>query len=220
MHMPIQSIASNQYWVICPDRVGFERYFQKISNMSIVNSLPSLPDEGFRYRFELLGKGLLEEGEINANMHAKFIQQKEGISLERVDPKNHLFFSSANPRGASPGEINSQQIQKQTNNHQLEILPKAFSPNQDGFEDLVSICLPEVSEQGIIQVRIYNAFGIEARHLAKSELATLHTCLVWDGTLNSGMLAPPGAYIVAAEYHDQQQKHATWLGSVVVAAEN
>ena len=96
---------------------------------------------------------------------------------------------------------------------QLEILPRAFTPNGDGVNDEASISfnLRDLTDQRPVDVGIWTLDGRSVRRLiAAAPTASGHFTRRWDGRDDAGLLAPPGVYIVQVELHsDEGRKTAT-----------
>ncbi len=90
---------------------------------------------------------------------------------------------------------------------QLEILPRAFTPNGDGVNDEASISfnLRDLTDQRPVDVRIWTLDGRSVRRLiAAAPTASGHFTRRWDGRDDAGLLAPPGVYIVQVELHSDE----------------
>ena len=101
----------------------------------------------------------------------------------------------------------------------LEILPRTFTPNNDGVNDSASIAfnLRDLTDQRPVDVRIWTLNGHSVRHLIAGAPSTSgHFTHSWDGRDEAGQLAPPGIYIVQVVLHsDEGRKTATGTLSLV-----
>ncbi len=68
------------------------------------------------------------------------------------------------------------------------VLPNPFTPNQDGFNDLVTFNVPGLLN-GAGSISIYNQHGRRIREISDHN--------TWDGTNDDGDALPPGVYLYA-----------------------
>ncbi len=93
----------------------------------------------------------------NDQMHMEGIDDTRGISLERVawdrpglDPAN--WHSAASIVGyATPGSPNSQREPDLPFMEILDVKPKVFSPDNDGYQDLLGISLGSMEQGSVIR---------------------------------------------------------------------
>lgn len=146
------------------------------------------------------------------NMHHPLLNNTTGVSLERLSPEGETNdtknwqSAAANVNYGTPAYQNSQ-FQEEVNIEEIiQIYPEIFSPDLDGFDDILQINY-QFSESGnTINLIIYNARGQEIRHLVKNEFAGLSGQIFWDGTTEEGDKAPLGIYIIYFEYFDLNGK--------------
>ncbi len=86
------------------------------------------------------------------------------------------------------------------------IMPSAFTPNGDGFNDLFKVKYPFPVQR--FDMVVYNRWG---QKIFETEDITQG----WDGTLN-GQLQPPGAYIWIISLIDDQSVSQAAHGTVVL----
>ena len=110
-----------------------------------LSSLPSFPDDkGDVILLELQGN-VIDEVEYQDDWHFKLIDNDEGVSLERVDPDGPSqdadnWHTAASTAGyGTPTYKNSQFKNPQGIAATIEVAPKVFSPDNDGFNDIATI---------------------------------------------------------------------------------
>lgn len=141
-------------------------------------------------------------------MHAAILSDTRGISLERIsaersgsDPDN--WHSAAAIEGyATPGQINSQARPGTESDQLFQIEPLVFSPDNDGFQDLLELSVSTGASGWVLSLWITDMEGNLLRRLANNHLAGPLITYIWDGTSEDGSLVAPGIYVVhATAYH-------------------
>jgi hypothetical protein len=137
-------------------------------------------------------------------MHMELLADPRGISLERItargsgtNPDNWHSASSASGY-ATPGEKNSQSLVEAHTDRLLEVSPEVFSPDNDGYNDLLTVTVSTGSAGWIIGVFITDLQGNRIRELANNHLAGPVQTYSWDGQGENGSLRPMGFYVVHA----------------------
>ena len=138
------------------------------------------------------------------DMHMELLADPGGISLERIiaggdgtNPDNWHSASSASGY-ATPGERNSQSLPEEYTDRLLEVSPEVFSPDNDGYNDLLRVTVSTGSPGWIIGVFITDLQGNRIRELANNHLAGPVQTYSWDGEGGDGSLQPMGFYVVHA----------------------
>src|SRR5690606_25882736 len=115
-------------------------------------------------------------------------------SLERLDPLGPSqdaanWHTAAEAIGfATPGGKNSQYYPA-ISNGQVSFTSETFSPDNDGFEDVMQINY-ELETVGLVgTVKIYDDRGRKIRDLITAELLGVNGTLVWDGVNDAGTKA-------------------------------
>lgn len=144
----------------------------------------------------------------DSDMHFPLLVDEEGVSLERLDfdreTNDYTNWHSAaeNVGFATPGYKNSQAQQIEDNNEVISIQPEIFSPNNDGFDDVVSINY-QLDKPGYVgTILIYDAKGRLARELMNNELLAPSGTISWDGTNTLNEKSRIGIYVIVfSAYH-------------------
>ncbi|MGV8877834.1 MAG: lamin tail domain-containing protein [Sphingobacteriaceae bacterium] len=141
-------------------------------------------------------------------MHFNLFKNNEGVSLERVDserPTNESgnFQSAAAFAGfATPTYTNSVSHIEQPSTSMISFIDKIFSPDQDGFQDLLTVKY-NFSETGIVaSITIYNDQGRLVKKLVRNQTMAQAGELTWDGLNDNLQLSPIGIYILHTEIFD------------------
>jgi hypothetical protein len=137
-------------------------------------------------------------------MHMELLDDSRGISLERVsakrpgsDPEN--WHSAASISGyATPGRENSQSFGVSESDLLLDVLPEVFSPDNDGYNDLLKVIVSTGGNDWVIGLVITDLQGNRIRVLANNHLAGPTVCYTWDGEGENGSMQPMGFYVIHA----------------------
>jgi hypothetical protein len=130
---------------------------------------------------------------------------ESGVSLERIstgsptnDPQN--WASSLDSSGSTLGRENSREAPVPVESRDLLILePNPFSPNNDGFDDMLFIRYHLDYPDSRLDLKVYDVRGREVRKLANNQAVTYNGETLWDGRDDSGRDLPTGLYIIYLE---------------------
>jgi gliding motility-associated-like protein len=77
--------------------------------------------------------------------------------------------------------------------------PEAFSPNNDGYNDMYSIDLSMDSPGYICNILVFDSAGRRLCKLADNSILGTHEQISWNGEDEAGNRLPIGPYIVMVE---------------------
>ncbi len=161
--------------------------------------LPTYPnDEGTIYIINQ--NQVLEEVNYFSDWHFVLLDDQDGKSLERIDPKgmsddkNNWHTAAESVGFATPGRINSQFYPANIDG-EFSFTSETISPDNDGFEDVLQINY-RMAEPGLIgSFTIYDDRGRLVKEVLKSELLSAEGTFVWDGVRDDNTKASIGIYI-------------------------
>ena len=196
---------------------------QKPEAILALSSLPSFPDdEGVVLLLNQQG-AIIDEVNYSDDWHFKLIDNAEGVSLERVDPDGPSqnaanWHSAASTAGyGTPGYKNSQFKNLQVIVTTIEISPKVFSPDNDGFNDIATIHY-KIDQPGYVaNITIFDAAGRPVRNLVRNGTLSTNGYWNWDGLDDKGKKLPIGTYILFTEILNLQGKKNKFKNTVVLA---
>lgn len=196
---------------------------QNPDNVFTISSPPSFSDdEGTVVALNFQGN-VVDEVKYKDDWHFKLIDNKEGISLERIDPaglsQNETNWHSASSTAgyATPTYKNSQYKLLSAINATIQASPKVFSPDNDGRDDITTIQY-EVTETGYLaNITIFDAAGRPIRNLVRNGTLGLSGYWNWDGLGDKGQKLPIGSYIIFTEIFNLQGKKQQFKNTVVLA---
>jgi Lamin Tail Domain len=206
-----------------PDHL-FSNYLVKFPLAILpISSLPSFPDdEGYVILLNNQGQ-ILDEVHYRDDWHFALLNNKEGVSLERISPGNasqdkNNWHSAASTAGfGTPGYKNSQSIEQQAGVAMIEISPAIFSPDNDGLDDIATIRC-RLKEPGYVaNIIIFDAAGRPVRRLVSNGLLGIADYWVWDGLNDKQQRLPSGIYIVFGELFNLQGKKQVFKKTIVLA---
>jgi hypothetical protein len=186
-------------------------------------SLPALTNkEGTVVLLDTDGS-ILDELHYTDDMHFALADHTKGVSLERLDARQptqdpHNWHSAAATAGyATPGSVNSQQLDIPDLPGNLTITPGIFSPDNDGTDD-VAVIRYELPEAGYIaNITIFDALGRPIRYLQRNILLAVKGQLIWDGLGESNKVLTTGVYIVFIEMFNLKGRVKRWKLPLVLA---
>ena len=139
-------------------------------------------------------------------MHTIFLDDKEGISLEKISPdkysgdSNNWLSASSASGGGTPGYVNSQYRELTADSQEgFWLEQNSFSPNGDGLEDELQISYRFTGENGVANIRVYDASGYLVHSIAEDYRLASEGIFTWNGEGAGGGLARIGLYIVYIE---------------------
>jgi hypothetical protein len=138
-------------------------------------------------------------------MHFGLLNSVKGKSLERIDYNRPAsdrtnWHTAAEALGfGTPGLPNSQLLPGIMPDNMVLLSPEIFSPDNDGFEDVVNINYLMDSPGYVANIVVYDAQGRHVRNLIRSELLGTEGTFSWDGTNDNREKVPVGAYVVFFE---------------------
>ncbi len=190
------------------------RYFVENPFAMVSTLLPTFDDKQGTvviYISDFAGEKIIDEFQYAEDFHNPLISNKNGVSLERIDPEgitndNNNWHSAASTVGfATPTYRNSQFFNSSSTADDIfSISNKTFSPDGDGFEDFLLIDYKTSQPGYLANIRIYDAKGRIIKNLASNELLASQGSFKWDGDTNDGNKSRIGIYIVWIEYFNPE----------------
>ena len=217
-------LLPGEYVVITPNAavLGLQYFIQNPGAVHTIPSLPSYPNEKGAVVLTSSTVEVIDEVAYSEDWHFALIVNKDGVSLERLDPEavsgdSQNWHSAASGAGyGTPGYKNSQFRLADAGEAVLEVTPRLFSPDNDGQDDMATIqyTLPGPGYAGTII--IFNAAGREVRRLARNAVLGTKGNFTWDGLGEKREQLPIGTYIIYAEFFNLQGKKKQAKKTVVL----
>jgi len=143
----------------------------------------------------------------SSSWHFPLLQETKGVTLERIDfdratqDATNWHSASEDIGFGTPTQKNSQYIQAGTaDDGAVTITTEVFSPDNDGYNDVVTINYLFSTPGLVANITIYDSRGRLVRTLIRSELlGTESGSFSWDGTMDDRSKARVGTYVIFFE---------------------
>jgi hypothetical protein len=215
-------IAPGEYWVLSTNAVNVKSnyYTEKPNQMVQMASLPAFNNDKGNVLL-LSGTNTIDQLSYTEKMHVSLLQNADGVSLERISfskPSNEIgnFTSASAIAGfATPTYKNSQQIGGEDN--YVKLVSKTFSPDDDGFEDLLNLEYKFKESSVFATVNVYTDKGNLVRKLIKNQTIGIAGNITWDGLNDGGGRSNVGIYVVVFETFDLKGSTKKYKNTCVLA---
>jgi len=218
-------IFPGDYPTLSEDAVRLQQqyFIKKPDWLFEIANFPSYPDnEGTVVLLNAVGK-IVDEFHYDEQMHFPLINNKEGVSLERIDPagatnsKENWTSAAASVGYATPTQQNSQVMLKASGNAIITVDPPVFSPDNDGYHDICFIYYNMNQPNEVANITIFDVNGRYVRRLYNNTTLSQSGHLVWDGLGDKQQALPAGIYIISTELFNLQGKTRKYKNTVVLA---
>jgi len=218
-------IFPDDYIVVTEDVLTLNKEYlvQNPSAVLELSSLPSFPDDKGIVVVTNSQGTVVDEVSYSSKWQFALISDAEGVALERIDPAGlsqdaNNWHSAASTAGyGTPTYKNSQFKLAENSIATIEVSPKVFSPDNDGYDDVASINY-QVGEPGYVgNVSIFNSIGRPVRYFVKNALLGLKGSWNWNGLDDNSQKLPIGTYIIYTEIFNLQGKKQQFKNTVVLA---
>jgi len=197
-------------WVLTsnPDTLKTQYFTNHPNNFIKIATMPSYNDASGRAVILNKDSARIDQLNYNQNMHFALLKDVEGVSLERssftleTNTIGNFRSATASVGYATPADKNSQFLENVTNVDEISLASQTFSPDNDGFEDVLRILFNLPQANYIANVTIYNDQGKLIKKLIQNETLATQGEWIWDGIDQDLHKAKTGIYIIYAELFD------------------
>lgn len=197
-------------WVITtnPDTVKTQYFTSHPENFIKLTSLPSYGDASGRAVILNKDSIRIDQFNYNQNMHFALLKDVEGVSLERSSFKlatnqpGNFRSATASVGYATPADKNSQYLEDVVSNDEISLASSTFSPDNDGFEDVLQILFKLPKANFVANVTIFDDQGRLVKKLIQNETLANEGQWIWDGIDQNNNKVKTGIYIIYAELFD------------------
>ncbi|MEO9532421.1 MAG: lamin tail domain-containing protein [Crocinitomicaceae bacterium] len=158
------------------------------------------------------------------DFHFSLLNSNDGKSLERIsfdaetnDPSN-WHTAAETVEWGTPGYENSQ-LYTANPSGTVTVKPQMFSPDSDGYNDVVTITLQLESTENVIDIEIFDNQGRLVRRLEDNFFAGSNSTFTWDGINEDGEKALIGTYVVLISVVDDQDLRLQFKEVIVLAGQ-
>ena len=216
-----------EYIVFTEDRNDIlANYTVENPDALIQNDLPSFNDKDGNVSIffeDGTNRIMIDSFDYNENLHFALLDDKNGVSLERINTNTPTqttsnWHSAASSIGfGTPTYKNSQSRNSSMESEIFSIPETVFSPDQDGFQDVLLIEY-QVENQGYLaNLKVYDAKGRLVKQLYQNELLAPSGTLTWNGLTDEGLKARIGIYVIVAEIFTPEQAAEYFKKTCVLA---
>lgn len=219
-------IKPKEYKVLTNNFTNIKNNYPKSVDSSFVplENMPSYNDDKGTVVLCDKKNQIIDYFSYSDDFHLPLIDKTEGISLERINAnlptqtKENWASASANAGYATPGFLNSQSTDFTLSDKNIEIVPKIFSPDQDGYVDFTTIHFNINQPDYVANVTIYDIEGRTVRKLVRNQNIGIQNFFQWDGLDDAQRKAQVGNYMVYIEIFNTKGEVKQYKENVVVAA--
>jgi hypothetical protein len=213
------------YMCLTPDPsiVKYQYNVSFIESLNAMTGFPSYNDDKGSVILTDMNNKTIDRFDYNEKFHFNLLDDKEGVSLERLSfyaptQNRNNWHSAASTSGyGTPGYENSQKIEENSQKN-ISVTPKVFTPDLDSWKDLAFINFKFNEPGNVASISIYDIKGRRVKTLAKNELLNQEGFFQWDGTNENGQLAATGHYIVFFEIFNIKGEATSFKETVVLAS--
>jgi Lamin Tail Domain len=213
-----------EYIVVTIDAAALKKqYFVKDPNAIIeLSSMPTFPDdEGVVVVVNAIGE-VVDEVSYSEKWHFPLIADAEGVSLEKRNFNGssssvNWHSASATSGFATPGYINSQYQDDIHSGATVSFSTKIISPDNDGWQDYLTIYYKMDRPGFVANVRVYSAAGILVKEIGNNALLGIEGKFTWDGLNEKQQILSPGIYVVHTALFRVDGKKVNFKNMIVVA---
>ncbi|HMN88669.1 MAG TPA: lamin tail domain-containing protein [Saprospiraceae bacterium] len=181
------------------------RYMTLNPNTLLESGIPTLETGSGNVTIQS-GSTIIDAFDYTDALHFPLLSTRRGVSLERINPRTptnssgNWHSAAASVGFATPGYRNSQFLNAPIDQASVISIPnKTFSPDNDGFEDVLLINYRNDQPGLTLNLRIFDAQGRPVRQLLRNELLAAEGSFKWDGTTDNAAKARIGVYILWIE---------------------
>lgn len=212
-----------QYLLITEDSNAVESDFSIYGIGTFIETdLPTYPNDSATVILIDNNNIVLDQVHYEDDYHFELLSSTDGKSLERLsfngesnNPDNWHTASELTEWG-TPGYLNSQFIDPNANGN-ISLDPPIFSPDNDGYQDVVTINYEFTNPDNVMDVQIYDSEGRLIRELKDNFFPGTNGFIIWDGINDEGTKAQVGSYVVLISIFDLDGNLTTYKKVVVLA---
>lgn len=154
--------------------------------------------------------------------HSPFIQDPEGVSLERIsfegesNSPDNWQSASESVGFATPGKMNSQYFANPKGNEEVTVEPRVFDPGNVGANNFTLIKCRFDQPGNMASIKVLDAAGHEVKTIANHQSIGTEEDFKWEGENDNGEEVRMGYYIVYLEVYNADGSRKIYRKKVVV----
>lgn len=206
-------IAPNGFLLFPGEYVAFTEtvdevinYYNPIAPNQIleISDMPAYSNESGIVVLATAAGATLDMLEYNVDMQDPILESVDGVSLERIDydrpaaDSTNWHSAASTVNYGTPGYKNSQ-YSKYEGGSNITVSPESFSPDNDGYNDVLNIAW-QFDHTGIIcNMKIFDSNGRFIKNIMQNAPIGPEGVISWDGKDENGETAPIGIYVIFAD---------------------
>ena len=173
-----------------------------------VDPFPSYNNDDGKVLLISYDEVVIDSFSYSEDMQFPLLVYYDGVALERINPEvssndDNNWHSAAESVGfGTPGYLNSQYVSNTDEGDDIIIEPEIFSPDNDGYDDVIGIKYKFDTPGYVMSVTIFNAEGYPVRKLVNNEYLGTKGSVSWDGIQDDNSKAPVGIYVFFITVYD------------------
>lgn len=164
-----------------------------------VAGLPNWPDDKGVVVFANRQLKTIDSVAFTEDWFGPYLPEAEGYSLERVS-KDPVWHGASFLCGATPGQANSQEQKEPETEGALTLSSEIFSPDNDGYEDILTIAYQLPDAGYMVRLGIWDERGMKIAGLLHNQAGGQAGRCYWDGRRTDNQIAAIGLYLVMLEW--------------------
>jgi len=183
-------------------------YYSQSMHLFQAPSFPDFNSDNGRVAILNSNGELIDAFNYSEDMHFNMLEDVKGVSLERLSTnetshdKFNWHSAAATAGFATPGYENSQ-VAGMNFSGKVSLEKELFSPDNDGYDDLLIIHY-ESEKAGVrLSAIIYNHEGYAVRTLLAGASIGNSGLVTWDGVGNNGSVPACGPYVLVMSFFDE-----------------
>lgn len=221
-------LSPNEYVVITENKQAvIDDYEVRNEAAMIEQALPDFnQDDGNVSLYLNEDNMLLDAFDYTEDYHSLFLDDKKGVSLERINPdgdsqaSSNWHSASSTAAFATPTYQNSQFLVKNIDSDAtFSLSSTTFSPDGDGFQDFLLINYQTDIERSSASIKIFDSKGRLVKELENGAILGSSGHIRWNGDTDSGKKGAIGIYIIWIELFSEGGKVATFKEVCVLAGQ-
>ncbi len=207
-------IQPYEYLLITKEGATVKQQFPKGRSDQFIDmpNFPSLDDDAESIYLLDLSNKTVDYLSYEKSWHYALLKSDDGVALERISsklPSNEKSNWTSAPSTedfGTPGYKNAQGAELSYNDG-ITFNANTFSPDNDGYNDLLIINYEFDNAAQSATADIYDASGIKVKNLANNIFISNKGTFVWDGIKNNNERATIGNYILVMQLNDDKGKN-------------
>jgi hypothetical protein len=215
-------ILPNDYFVFTRSKEDLSNNFTTANTEKLIETdLPTLDDEEDIVILKNIENKDVDRFKYNTSLHSSLLDNTKDVSLERINAntktqdKNNWYSASKMVGYATPTQKNSAELNLNLDNIKVE--PEVFSPDQDGYNDILTLTYKFDEPASVANLHIYNTEGRIVKTILKDEILQEKGFFIWDGTDSNGNKASVGIYFIILDVVETNGRKTIFKEKCVLA---